>query len=231
MSQTTKALIALREMIIGGGIKPGERLVELPLVERLNVSRTPIRAALATLAEEGLIDRLPSGGYVSRKFNEQDIKDAADARGMVEGMAARLCAERSVSQDAICQLNKHLNQIERLLENRRLSSDDIEQYLLINDRFHQDLVQMSSSFVVEHLHERVRALPFASPSVFALAEAEYDQSWKIFFIAQEQHRGIVEAIEQREGMRAEALAREHARLALKTLLRVFHNRTSSAQLA
>src|SRR5579871_2894305 len=71
-SQTMRALLRLRELIIGGEFGYGDRMSELPLVDRLGVSRTPVRLALAALEHEGLLRALPGGGYVVREFGEAD---------------------------------------------------------------------------------------------------------------------------------------------------------------
>src|ERR671924_755438 len=93
-SQTARALLGLRELLLGGEYPPGQRLSELPLVERLGVSRTPLRLALARLEHEGLIEALPAGGYAVRQFTRADIDDAIELRGLLEGTAARFAAER-----------------------------------------------------------------------------------------------------------------------------------------
>src|SRR5262249_43394182 len=93
-SQTGRTLLSLREMLLRGDFQPGERLSELPLVARLGVSRTPIRLALDRLANEGLLEVVPSGGFVVREFTVGDIWDAIEMRGVLEGTAARLAAER-----------------------------------------------------------------------------------------------------------------------------------------
>ncbi len=95
-SQTVRAQLRLRELILGGELAPGARIPELALVERLGVSRTPVRAALVRLAEEGLLEALPGGGFAVRDFSETDICDAIELRGTLEGLAARLAAERGV---------------------------------------------------------------------------------------------------------------------------------------
>ena len=61
------------------------------------------------------------------------------------------------------------------------------------------------------------SLPFASASAFVMAQSEIDKRNRILLIAQDQHRLILEAVQNREGGRAEALAREHARLAIRNL--------------
>ncbi len=81
--QTVKALLALRERILAGALRPGERISELSAVEQLGVSRTPVRAALARLEEEGLLETIPSGGYSVRSFSEADIFDAIEVRGVL----------------------------------------------------------------------------------------------------------------------------------------------------
>jgi len=217
MSQTINALITLREQILNGELAPGERLLELALVERLGVSRTPIRAALTRLAEEGLLEEMSGGGYAVREFSVRDIEDAIEARGSLEGMAARLAAERGVSPLALRKIKECLEQFDRLLERTDLGSEDIERYFDLNELFHNQLIMLTESFVIEHALRRITALPFASANAFVMAQSELGNAWKVFFIAQEQHRGIVEAIENREGTRAESLTREHARLSLSTL--------------
>ena len=61
-SQTDRVILTLREMLLRGEFRPGERLAELTLVPRLNASRTPVRLALDRLAHEGLLEAMPGGG-------------------------------------------------------------------------------------------------------------------------------------------------------------------------
>src|SRR5580704_7656983 len=93
-SQTGRTLLNLRGMLLRGDFQPGERISELPLVARLGVSRTPIRLALDRLAHEGLLEPSPTGGFVVRAFTIEDVWDAIETRGVLEGAAARLAAER-----------------------------------------------------------------------------------------------------------------------------------------
>src|SRR5689334_25350938 len=79
---------------------------ELPLVERLGVSRTPLRLALATLEHEGLLELLPGGGYAVRGFTRSDIDDAIELRGVLEGTAARFAAERGLSRETLAAMRE-----------------------------------------------------------------------------------------------------------------------------
>jgi GntR family transcriptional regulator of vanillate catabolism len=67
-SQQSRVLVQLRDLILKGGFAPGERLAEIPLAERLGVSRTPVRLALGSLEYEGLIEPSLGGGYQMRRF-------------------------------------------------------------------------------------------------------------------------------------------------------------------
>src|SRR4051812_29761299 len=93
-SQTLRAALTLRELILEGELRPGERVAEIPLSERIGVSRTPLRLALARLEHEGLLNSLSSGGFVVRRFTRGEIADAIELRGVLEGTAARFAAER-----------------------------------------------------------------------------------------------------------------------------------------
>ncbi len=86
-SQTDRAILGIRDLVLRGEFKAGERLPELALAELLGVSRTPIRAALQKLAEEGLLEPATSTGYLVRSFSDNDIFDAIEVRGTIEGLA------------------------------------------------------------------------------------------------------------------------------------------------
>ncbi len=229
MSQTINALITLRELILNGELRPGERLLELTLVKRLGVSRTPVRAALARLAEEGLLEKANAGGYAVREFSVQDIQDAIEARGTLEGMAARLAAERGANRASLQAMKRCLRQFDKLLLKRELDSEDIERYFELNARFHDQLIGLAESFVIKHMMRHVVALPFASPNAFVMAQSELGQSWTMFHMAQEQHTAMVEAIENREGARADSLTKEHARLSLQNLRTALRTRDAVDQ--
>ena len=107
-SQTTKATLGLRELLLSGAFKPRERVPELRLVEELGVSRTPLRIALMTLEHEGLLETLSGGGFVVREFTRTDIDDAIELRGVLEGTAARFAAERLNSEDELEPLREVL---------------------------------------------------------------------------------------------------------------------------
>jgi GntR family transcriptional regulator of vanillate catabolism len=216
-SQTVKVQLKLREMIFAGELQAGARITELSVVERLGVSRTPIRAALIRLEQEGLLQQLSSGGFAVRTFSERDVADAIELRGTVEGLAVRLAAERGASEALLAQAAQCLGQIDALLQALTLDDEAFSSYVRLNAQFHGLLGQLSGSPVLQRELERVGSLPFASPSGFVVVQANTPQARDMLVVAQDQHRQVLDAVARREGARAEAIMREHSRLAQRNL--------------
>jgi GntR family transcriptional regulator of vanillate catabolism len=216
-SQAVKAQLRLRELVLAGELPAGARIAELAIVERLGMSRTPIRAALMRLEQEGLLEGLPGGGYKVRTFSEADAADAIEMRGTVEGLAVRLAAERGVAPEVLAQAHEVLARIDAVLAQRRLGDAAFGRYVELNAQFHSLLSGMAGSAVIARELDRVVNLPFASPSAFVLVQASSERARDMLVVAQDQHREVLLAIEQREGARAEALMREHSRIARRNL--------------
>jgi GntR family transcriptional regulator, vanillate catabolism transcriptional regulator len=221
-TQITKAVLRLRELIFNGRFSPGERMAELPLVDLLGVSRTPLRLALAELEHEGLLRGLPGGGYVVREFTQGDVRDAIELRGVLEGTAARFAAERGAPARDLAALQATNETIKTLVH--RADYESFERYLRLNESFHARLLKMARSPLLVRSIEGIVSLPFAGPSAFVFSEAELPASRDILVIAYRHHTGLIDAIERRQGARAESLAREHARLALANLEIVVEHR-------
>jgi len=216
-SQSVKAQLRLREMILAGELPGGARIAELAIVEKLGVSRTPIRAALMRLEQEGLLQRLPGGGYAVRTFSETDVADAIALRGTLEGLAARLAAERGVDTAVLADAHACLDAIDATLAPPALDDQGFARYVELNAQFHVLLGRMLGGSVVARELERVKGLPFASPSAFVLVQTHSSQARDMLVVAQDQHRQLLDAIEHHEGARAEAILREHSRLAQRNL--------------
>jgi GntR family transcriptional regulator of vanillate catabolism len=214
-TQITRTLLSLREQILSGEFAPGERMSELPLVDRLGVSRTPLRLALAALEHEGLLEQLPGGGYAVREFTRGEIADAIEIRGVLEGTAARFAAERGATVRELRTLKGINDRIGALVQ--RLDYDSFVAYMELNEQFHGRLLKLACSVILERAMAAITSLPFAGASAFVLAEAELTESRDILPFAHHQHAVLVEAIAERQGSRAESVAREHAWIALANL--------------
>jgi GntR family transcriptional regulator of vanillate catabolism len=213
-SQTTKATLALRELIFAGELEAEQRVPEIGLAERLGVSRTPLRLAFATLAHEGLLRALPGGGFVVCSFSLTDVSDAIELRGVLEGSAARFAAERLESEAELSGLVDVTEQLDIVVAER---APVLEQFVELNDEYHGALVELAKSDAITRAIANVVALPFASPGALIASQAALAREQEILVVAQHQHRAMLEAVRAGHGARAEEIAREHARLAMLNL--------------
>lgn len=222
VSQTGRTLLRLRELLLRGDFRPGERISELPLVTRLGVSRTPIRLALERLAHEGLLEPSPSGGFLVRQFNLADIWDAIEMRGVMEGTAARLAAERLTSTSELSTIRGYQDRMDSIT---RDTVDSFALYMDLNEAFHSAMIDLAKSPMLRRSLTYLFALPFASPSAMVYARSKLPTATELFTIGQQQHHMILEALERRQGTRVEALAREHALLSRRNLEMVLTDET------
>ena len=209
-SLTTRATLGLRELILAGELVPDRRVPEVGLAERLGVSRTPLRHALSTLAHEGLLRPLPGGGFVVCSFTLDDVADAIELRGTLEGTAARFAAERLASEAELESLVSVTERLDTVVAKR---TPALERFVELNDEFHAVLVALAKSNALARAIGNAVALPFASPGALVASQATLTREREILVVAQHQHRMLVDAVRAGHGARAEEIAREHARLA------------------
>jgi GntR family transcriptional regulator of vanillate catabolism len=225
-TQFEKALLELRLQILNGEFEPNSRLPEIAISEKLGISRTPLRQAMARLVEEGLLERLQSGGCRVASFSMDDILDAIELRGVMEGTAARLAAERGPIPELAERCKVVLAGLDEALADPEKA--DFESYVKLNAEFHELLSRLSGSRVAQREVERAVRLPLASPSAFLQGQETIPDFQASLRTAHAQHHAIFDAILKREGARAEALAREHARIARQNLDYVVKTKPSLA---
>jgi GntR family transcriptional regulator, vanillate catabolism transcriptional regulator len=213
-SHTARALFRLRELLLLGEFAPGERMSELPLAARLGMSRTPIRLALEQLAHIGLIDVNASGGFTVRGFTPSEALDAIELRGVLEGTAARLAAERLVDTAELDTLRRQGQEMEAF---DCLTLDSFARYMELNEAFHTTMIALAKCDMLRRLLQHASSLPFASPSAMVFPATGLANADGALAIAKEHHRAIVEAIAKRQGARAENVAREHGLIGRRVL--------------
>lgn len=211
-----RAVIELRKRIVSGEFSGGTRLFEVSMAEELSISRTPVREAMSRLAEEGLLDRAAGGGFIVRSFSMDDVMDAIELRGVLEGTAARLAAERGADAEGLSRIQATVAALDSCF-GANPGDVDFETYSELNATFHGQLAELCGSSLLRREIERATRLPFASPSAFLPDKANLVAFRRSLHVAQDQHREIVLAIAGREGARAEALTREHTRTARRNL--------------
>ena len=209
-TQLTETLLRIREMILRGELAPGQRVAEAPLADSLGLSRTPVRQALPLLAHEGLLAEHETRGYVVRGFTPADITDAIDVRAVLEGLAARRVAERGASKAFIREMRACLEEGDALFVKRKVEESDEAGYADMNARFHSLILQEAGSLLLTAALERNNRVPFSGPQALAFDKTNLGEMYDMLHYAHRQHHAIVEALEQGQSSRVEALMREHA---------------------
>jgi GntR family transcriptional regulator of vanillate catabolism len=203
----------LRAAVLAGEFTPGERLHEVRLTGRLGVSRTPVRAALQKLASEGLLDYTPNRGYTMREFSVGEIVSAYEVRAVLEGLAARLAAERGLSEDERATIVQALRDGDDLLQDWRLSDEHRSAYGRINASFHETIHAAAGSRMLTDVIFLCQQVPVSSPrNVVAFEERDVRRR-------HDDHHRIFEAIIGREPWRAEVLMRDHVASVKSSLVR------------
>ena len=207
----------LRDWILHGSLKPHEKLEELPLAARLNVSRTPVRAALAALASEGLLSHQPKRGYVVKGFDLNMIAAAYEVRSVLEGLACRKAAQLGLTGEQSLKLKELLAIGDRILGKGYLDEADHEPYQQMNVEIHEILLTAACNPWVSRFSEQAFNIPFASDRIVLWG------NHPVIFRSHGDHHRIIEAVIARDCVRAEELMREHVYYAGLILRRNFEN--------
>jgi len=229
-SQQSRVLIQLRDLILKGEFGPGERLAEIPIAERLQASRTPVRLAFATLEQEGLVQSSPHGGYVMRAFSFKEIEDAIAVRGTLEGMAVRLIAESGLTRQMSAALQACLELGDKALADSQMTIDAYADYVEMNNLFHELILKFAGNEALSRAIETNNHLPFAAASATLPMQSSAGDGHKWLLTTHEQHHSMVWAMEHRQGTRAQALAEEHVQIARMNLRHAFERPQTNVEI-
>ena len=187
---------AVRRAILEGELAPGDRLLEERLAADLGVSRTPVREAIARLEAERFVERSPRAGLIVTVITQREIEDVYAVREVLEGLAARLCAQVAATSD-----RQRLELLESEIELAAASGDSaaMEQ---ANRRLHDTLAMASRNDTLIHSLQQIR-FTFVRYGPTTMAEPGRAE------VAVRQHRALLQAIFDRDEDAAERLAREH----------------------
>ena len=196
----------LRQAIQDGVLKPGERLMEIPLAEELGVSRTPIREAIRKLELEGFVIMIPRRGTYVANITLKDITQVFEIRSALEELAAGLAAER-ITEDEIETLERMLVEIGDLME-----AKDMEKVLAADVEFHEILYKASRNDRLAEIVHNLREQTSRFRSFSMNQPGRLTKTW-------EEHRQLVEAIGSHNASQAQKIARLHMEHSEQTLLK------------
>jgi DNA-binding GntR family transcriptional regulator len=200
-----KILETIRDAILKGSLKPGERVSEPELAERFGISRTPIREAFRQLESEGYLVVIPRRGAVVASLSERDVEEFYSIKSILEGYAARMAAERMAPREIerLEAINEKLAQI--------ADAGDIKSFFRVHNEFHELFIKASGNDKLGELinqlvlkFNRLRLASLAQPGRMAISVQE--------------HRKIIEAFRKHDGELADNLVRRTATIGAEVLL-------------
>lgn len=200
--QGQDAYARLLNEIRRGDLKPGDRLIELDLADRLGISRTPVREAIRQLESDGLVAHRPRTGAVVRTLDYAEIAELYEMRAVLEATAARFAARASSDIE--------IAEMAAINDEMASSSSRFES----NRQFHEVLLNAARNrFLIRSVEAVQKTLLILGPST--LDEMQRAEE------AIAEHRAVVAAIADRDGPRAEAAMRAHIEAAYRARLRQF----------
>lgn len=196
----------LRQAILTGELKPGERLMEIHLANKLGVSRTPIREAIRKLELEGLVTMIPRRGAEVAQITEKSMNDVLEVRRAMDALCAELACERITDQETE-QLRQACVAFETAVktkEVKKIAQADVELHdIIVQATGNQRLVQL-----INNLSEQMYRYRF----IYISEESGHDN-----LIAE--HREIYESIAARDKVRAANAAKLHIDNQEKSIIR------------
>ncbi|NNG07650.1 MAG: GntR family transcriptional regulator [Desulfobacteraceae bacterium] len=200
----------LKQAIVRGDFSPGNRLVESRIAEAMGISRTPVREAIHKLEREGLIKKLPQGGFYVLNLSREEIEETFGIRSVLESYAARLAAIKHQKEE--------LEPLEEKIEAFQyfLNRGEMEALLKINTEFHGLLYAMSRSpklvKMINDLQDQIYRFRRIILKIETMAKTSNDD-----------HRQMLSAMKVRDADKVETLVRQHILRGQKIVLKELEN--------
>lgn len=196
---------ALREAIITGELKPGERLMEIKLANELGVSRTPVREAIRKLELEGLVIMTARKGAEVAPINEKDLMEVLEIRKTLEGLACELAVSNATKENV-----EQFIEINKLIE-VAIKEDDIEEITKQDVAFHEAIYQITNNKrLIQMLHQ-------LKEHIFRY-RFEYIKDMKNKQTIVEEHNAIILALKKNDQKNAKKEIEKHIEVQEKYIL-------------
>ena len=186
----------LREAILKGELKPGERLMELQLAAKLGVSRTPIREAIRMLEQEGLAVTIPRKGAEVARMTEKDMEDVLQIRDALDELAASIACEQ-ISEEELAELRHTMHEFEESTK-----TGDVKRIAEADVRFHDIIYHATRNVKLENMLNNLREQMYR----YRLEYIKDEDKRQILIV---EHEHILAAIKAHNIAEAKNAAREH----------------------
>lgn len=232
VTRTGATTARLRDMLVSGQFAPSARLTEVVLAERLGVSRTPVRDALNTLAQEGLLAYEPNRGYEVLSCTLGDVMGAYRVRQTLEALACRIAAENGLDVTARATIMDANERIERLLVSGRWRQDGAREWRLLNSIFHGAVVEAAGNKALAKAIGDTQRLPImvagGGSRWFTHGELVLAFDDEAVRRSHRQHGEIFAALLARDADRAAAIMADHIEHA-RMIMEANWSRTTGAE--
>lgn len=201
----------LKNAIISGELKPGERLMEIAIAQQLGVSRTPVREAIRKLEKEKFIEMIPRKGAYVASTSLKDMLDVLEVRRLIEGFATELAAERMTDSGLVELHRTHKSFLKALDDN------DTEAMVNYDNEFHDRILEASENLklidIARALSEQVQRYRLS-----------YFTEMTNFDELREWHEKIYDAIERKDSKSAGDFAKKHVEIVEKRVVELNKNK-------
>jgi len=187
---------SIKSAIIGGEFEPGKRLIEEKLAEDMKTSRTPVREAIQKLEKEGLIYRLPRGGFAVKGVSEDEVEEVFGLRGILEGYAGFLATARMDAEE--------LKALEEVIvrEEECLKNMNTEEFIRLDSEFHDTLYKAAKNTRLYALLNDLRDYMYR----YRVIILRYQRKPQL---AVQDHKEMVSSIKNKNARQVEKLVRKH----------------------
>lgn len=195
----------LREAIVSGELKPGERIVLRKIANDLGVSPIPVREAIKQLEAEQLVEVTAHSDVVITKLSEKDFRELSSIRVLLEAYATRLAAERA-NKEFMDDLYDQIKEMEDCVQN-----NDFRHFGVLNREFHKTIYSFSGNEQLNKLIESIIVRTDRARALFTYNPKRVKDSLN-------EHKEIVRAIEEQNSSLAEKIVGEQTWSTLKEFL-------------
>ncbi|MGN1377531.1 MAG: GntR family transcriptional regulator [Dorea sp.] len=206
----------LRQAILRGELKPGERLMEIQLANKLGVSRTPIREAIRKLELEGLVLMIPRKGAEVADISEKSLRDVLEVRKALEELAVQLACDK-IKKEEIEDLKKAAEDFKKILKSR-----DITEIAEADVRFHDIIFMATDNQKLVQLLNNLREQMYRFRVEYLKNEEVHPQ-----LIAE--HEKIIEHIMERDKAKASAIVSEHINNQVEGVIDIIRTKQSETE--
>ncbi|HBE44430.1 MAG TPA: GntR family transcriptional regulator [Deltaproteobacteria bacterium] len=186
----------IKDSVLNGILKPNARLIEEKLAKDMGTSRTPVREAIQKIEKEGLIKKLPKGGFAVNVIAEHEINEVFDVRGVLEGYAGYLATLRATESD--------IKALEDIVQREEvcLKKKDVDSIVQLNTEFHDTLYKSAKSSklyaIINDLRDYIHR--------YRIIILRYEGAAEISI---QDHKDMIALMKLKQARRVERLVRKH----------------------